>query len=422
MKNIFKEIVQIMNNDYAGWKDKKGCDRPEEFLRKIEESGELSNKQFNEIVEEYLLDFNDRHVFFIGENRDQEKPQTPGFKVRRYEDRLYVTEVDAESRLQTGMSFVSLGGLTIPELKEKHHRLLNENHPEREKWMPILMQYAEGELDDGNEIRSFSFGSYAKTQFVPTYTVKKVGEDALLMTMTDFMNPDAISQMVEDNRALLDTTDKWIIDMRVNNGGSDSSFHSLFPYLLPEEGLELADPDDGMLMNCTEASAQRAIPELEATLEQTDDEHARFVLNIFKREWDRNRGKGFVEFDFSELAGGDTFVKGSKHPAQIIVMTDVMCGSAGDSFVELAKKSSKVTIIGRATLGLNDYANLVSAKWEEGFELMYPSSRLTRIDKGNGMTGVGITPHIHIPWTPEHLTEDVDMKKVLELLANPVKV
>lgn len=411
-----------MNNDYAGWKDKAGCDRPEEFRRRMEESGELSNKQFQEIVEEYLLDFNDRHVFFIGENAGEEKAQTLGFKVRRYDDRLYVTEVDAETQLQTGMSFVSVGGLTISELKEKHHRLLNENHPEREKWIPVLLQYAEGELDDGNEIRSFSFGSYDKTQFVPTYSVKKVSDDTLLMTMTDFMNPDAISQMVEENKELLDTTDKWIIDMRVNNGGSDSSFHSLFPYLLPEEGLELSDPEDKMLMNCTEASAQRVIPELEAMLEQTEDKQARFVLNIFKREWDRNRGKGFVEFDFSELAGGETFVKGSKHPARIIVMTDVMCGSSGDSFVELAKKSSKVTIIGRATLGVNDYANLVSAKWEEGFELMYPSSRLSRIDKGEGMTGIGIRPHIHIPWTPEHLKEDVDLKKAFELLANPKNV
>lgn len=48
---------------------------------------------------------------------------------------------------------------------------------------------------------------------------------------------------------------------------------------------------------------------------------------------------------------------------------------------------------------------------------MYPTSRLSRIDKDEGMTGVGITPHVHIPWTPEHLEEDVDMKKALELLS-----
>ncbi|MBO1913446.1 hypothetical protein J4G37_52620, partial [Microvirga sp. 3-52] len=112
--------------------------------------------------------------------------------------------------------------------------------------------------------------------------------------------------------------------------------------------------------------------------------------------------------------------KGSKHPASIIVLTDNRCGSSGDSFVELAKKSNKITVIGRATLGLNDYANLASKKWPEGFELMYPTSRLSRIDIGKGMTKVGIIPEIYIPWTPEHIFVDKDMEKAIELLETKV--
>ena len=172
-----------------------------------------------------------------------------------------------------------------------------------------------------------------------------------------------------------------------------------------------------MLFNCTEASADRILPELEEALASTEDEQAQWFLNVFKREWERNRGKGFVEFDFGDMVS-ETFVKGSKHPSSVIVLADVFCGSSGDSFVEGVKKSSKVTVIGRATMGLNDYANLVSMHWEEGFELMYPSSRLSRIDNGQGMTGIGITPHIHIPWTPEHIKEDIDVKKAFELLAS----
>ena len=96
-------------------------------------------------------------------------------------------------------------------------------------------------------------------------------------------------------------------------------------------------------------------------------------------------------------------------------MLDV--GSSGDSFVEYCKKSSKVTVIGRATMGLNDYANLTSKIWDQGFELAYPTSRLSRIDKGQGMTGVGIEPHLHIPWTTEHLEVDVDVDRALKILS-----
>ncbi|SME47309.1 hypothetical protein BACERE00185_05137 [Bacillus mobilis] len=34
------------------------------------------------------------------------------------------------------------------------------------------------------------------------------------------------------------------------------------------------------------------------------------------------------------------------------------------------------------------------------------------------MSGIGIQPHIHTPWTPEHIQEDVDLKLALQLLQN----
>ncbi|WHT49103.1 S41 family peptidase [Sporosarcina thermotolerans] len=292
--------------------------------------------------------------------------------------------------------------------------MLNENHAERENWAPILMLYSEGEIADENESWTLQFNQYEKKPYVPTYSVEE-RDGVAFITMTDFANPDAIVKLVEENKQLLDMTDKWIIDVRVNYGGSDSSFHPFIPYLVPEEGIELADPENTMLFNCTEASASRILSELDEVLASTKGEQGQWFLNVFKREWERNRGKGFVEFDFGDIVG-DTFVKGSKHPSSVIVLADVFCGSSGDSFVEGVKKSSKVTVIGRATMGLNDYANLVTARWNEGFELMYPSSRLSRIDKRQGMTGVGIAPHVYIPWTPEHIVEDIDVKKAFELL------
>ena len=418
MEAIFKEIVQIMYNDYAGYKDKLGWDRPEYFIEKIRGNVQLSHEAFKQIIDEYLLDFNDRHIHFVAKNTGSEQAKNRGFKVRRFEDRLYVTEIDSEDRLEPGMSFSSLGGYSIPELKERHHRLLNENHPERENWMPILMLYNEGEIAEDNGSWKLPFRLYEKKQYVPTYSVEE-RDGVAFITMTDFANPDAIVKMMAENKELLDTTNQWIIDVRVNYGGSDSSYHPMIPYVMPEEGVELADSEQIMLFNCTEASADRILPELEEALTNTEDEQARWILNVFKREWVRNRGKGFVKFDFDDIVS-DTFVKGTKNPSSVIVLADVYCGSAGDSFVDLVKKSSKVTVIGRATMGLNDYSNLVSMKWEEGFELMYPTSCLS-LEEGQGMTGVGIVPHIHIPWTPEHIKEDLDMKKAIELLSVEVK-
>lgn len=207
MEKMFKEIIDIMHNDYAGFEDKRGWDRPELFLQRIMENDQLTKKQFKEFVDEYLLDFNDRHIHFIMEDTEEEKTQNRGFKVRRYEDSLFVTEADAEKRLKPGVRFISLGGKSIPELKELHARRLNESHQEREDWTSLLMLYPDGEIEDENGKRLFKFGNYDKKAYVPTYSVEK-REGIAIITMTDFLNPDAIAEMVEANKDLLETADR----------------------------------------------------------------------------------------------------------------------------------------------------------------------------------------------------------------------
>ena len=420
MEHIFKEILDIMHKDYAGFNDKYGWDNPEEYLGKIQllkENNELTRERFVDIVKDYLLDFNDRHIHFYDNCLMNTKVFDRGFRVRRYRESLYVTQVNKELDLQTGMSFNSIGGYTIPELKEKHGRLLNENHPERENWMPIFSLYDFGEVKDSHgNINEMKFKFYEKTTYEPTYSVEKVNEDTLLLTFSDFMNPDSIINLINENQILLDSMENWIVDVRVNYGGSDSSFFPLLPYLIPEEGLELVDKEDKMFFNCTNSNAERFLEESLTELENIEDEEAQLFLKIFIREWKKNKGKGLVEFNFEDIMP-ITFVKGYKKPKLITVLTDCMCGSSGDSFVEICKKSNKVIVIGRPTMGLNDYANLVSKKWSEGFEFMYPTSRLSRIDKGLGMTGKGIEPDLYVPWTPQHLNLDVDLEKALDYLS-----
>lgn len=425
VEHILKEIAHIMHHDYAGFEDKNGWDNPEDFLKKIQhlkESNLLTREKFVEVIRDYLLDFNEYHIFFndrcgIVNNKLLDR----GFRVRRFKEYLYVTQVNSENRLKKRMFFKSVGGYTIPELREKHRRLLNENHTERENWMPVLSLYEYGEIEDNEGNTSvFKFNFYEKTTYVPTYSVKKINDNALLLTVTDFMNPDAIVTLIKENQDLLDTTENWIIDVRVNYGGSDSSFYPFLPYLMPVEGVELLDSEDKMLFNCTDANAERALEAIDSESKKIKDEQAQQFLKIFKREWQRNKGKGFVEFDFGSLFP-ETFVKGSNIPKRIAVLSDYMCGSSGDSFVEICKKSNKVIVVGRPTMGLNDYSNLVSKKWIEGFELMYPTSRLSRIDKGLGMTGKGIQPNIYIPWTPEHLEIDVDLEQALNYLLSENK-
>jgi C-terminal processing protease CtpA/Prc len=419
MKNIFEEVVHIMHNDYAGWRDKKGWDSPEFFLEKIrtlEEKNELTSDTFTAIIEEYLADFNDKHIYFMDLKSLAQTEKDCGFRVRRFDQRLYVTEVYQETKLSVGMSFHSLGGHTVSQLKEKHTRFLSENHPERENWNKIVSIYKYGELVDAQgNLSHFTFDTFDKPQYNPVYSVKKIQEDVALLTITDFMNPDAIVEMVHDNKSTIESSDYWIIDVRVNYGGSDSSFYPLLPYIMPEKGIDLSKTDEKMLFNCTLDNWEREVQKINEQLKNTEDHNARLFLKVFLREWEKHKGKGFVEFDFKDLLP-DLVIKGNPKPKSIVVLSDNKCASSGESFVEICKKSNKVTVMGRATMGLNDYANLTSHKWGDEFELMYPTSRLSRIDNNEGMTGIGIQPHTYIPWTPQHVKEDIDIKSAIEYL------
>ncbi|SDB95978.1 S41 family peptidase [Shouchella lonarensis] len=416
MKNIFNDIVTIMHNDYSGHLDKKGCDNPDYFREGIDnlaKHNQLTAETFTSIVQDYLLDFQDKHIFFICSQT--KNPTDRGFRVRCYNDKLYVIEATSEKNITIGDAFTSLEGQSISDLRRDHVRLLApEIHQERENWAPILSLYRSGEYEDeqGNA-HSFTFSSYEKTPPTSSYRVEAVPDNIARITMTDFNNPDAIVKMMTDNQKILDSSDNWIIDVRKNAGGSDASFHPLLQYIMPKEGIDLSSIGEEQLFNCTEESAKRIQRDVKQAMEVTKDEQALLFLRAFYSQWDKHKGKGFVKFNWHEEQLPSSFIKGQERPRNIVVLTDTYCGSAGDSFVECCKQSNKVTVIGRPTMGLNDYANLAVKRWNGGFQLYYPTSRLSSINQGKGMTGVGIAPDIYIPWSPEHLKIDVDMDRAM---------
>lgn len=182
------------------------------------------------------------------------------------------------------MFFKTLGGYLIPELKERHFRMLNENDAERENWTPILSLYSAGEVEDVyGKVFEIQFQLYEKGEYQPIYSVEKLNDSTLLMTMTDFNDPDAIRKMVEENQDLLNSTLNWIIDVRVNYGGSDASYYRLLSYIMPEEGTELADKEERMLFNCTAANAERQLAGLSEQIKKTQDEQSQVFLTAWKR-------------------------------------------------------------------------------------------------------------------------------------------
>ncbi|MGE7864799.1 S41 family peptidase [Bacillus paramycoides] len=418
---IFKEVVSITHHDYSGCLDKKGWDDPTPYLNKIEQlekHGELTPVQFTEIVGDYLLDFKDNHIFFKMTSKKQPL-NSVGFQVKRFEDRLYITSANQEKRIKKGQAILALDNIKIPDLLIKYKKYLNETTYEREKWDYVLSKSSNCTIIDGDGvIQTITLLKYKRSDYTPIYSLEKYNEDTLLITLTDFTNTEAVNKLIDTYKNELDSFPNLIIDVRMNLGGSDDAFFKLLPYLFEDKEISLFDSSDTMQLNHTVRNYHLRMKDFEKEDYNSLDELSKLFTDMFIQDLKKNYNKGFVTFDTSGLPLELQTLKihGRKMPSKVLILTDITCASSGDSFVEIAKKSSKVKVIGRPTAGVNDYSNLAVMEWADTFALYYPTSRLSIIDKGEGMSGVGIQPHLHIPWTPEHIQEDVDLKVALQLL------
>lgn len=417
---IFQEIVNIMHHDYAGYIDKKGWDHPEAYKDKIkdlENKGELTTNKFSEMVQDYLLDFKDHHLYFHLIKSDSNKEYDNGFRVRRYKNRLYVTAITKEHRLKPGDAIIALDQIPVSDLTEKHRRDFMESKAEREDWRKVISKYHVPEIiDSDGSFHFLELKKYEKAEYEPQHTIERLKENTIYMTLSDFWDASPIDHLLARHKKDLENTENLIIDVRTNLGGSDLSYKNIEKYLFPGGKNKIDLSFYNNKINCTERNADFFISQIEKMLDKMDNEKDRDGLKRWKEEtWEKHRGNGFVNFD-KEDSMKEYEITGLNPPNNIIVLVDNYCGSAGDIFVYLCKQSPKVTVIGRPTMGLNDYSNLAVMQWHDQFELMYATSRLDQLDTREPGVEQGIKPDIYVPWNPEHIYKDFDMEEAMSVL------
>ena len=415
---IFDDIISITHNDYSGHLDKKGWDAPEKYrtrIKRMEAEDALDAVIFQEIVEDYLLDFKDRHMYFRVKDNGKQNTYHNGFSTRRFDDKLHVTEVTDEACLEIGDALLSLDGTPIRVLIEKHERELFELVAERENWKPIIQRYSSCEVEsrDGT-VKTMELKQYANQNRKPEFKVDRLNDGVLFMSLPSFADVKVVEVMLEEYQEHLETAEKLIIDVRKNGGGSDLAFRNLLPYLFPEGETSIPLEDSIQEYNCTRRNVELTAKVFNQFLEDIDDETVKKNLNKYVEDMTKNVGQGFKILEEESPAIN---IQGKALPEKVVALSDVKCASASEALIELCKESPKAAVIGRPTAGVNDYSNLVIEEWEGLFELWYPTSRMAGMNKKADGEAVSIIhPDIHIPWTPTHITRDVDLEKALEFL------
>jgi len=248
------------------------------------------------------------------------------------------------------------------------------------------------------------------------YACKRLREDVVYLRLKDFQDEVAIHKLYADNDAILRGCKYLIIDVRDNGGGCNTAFFPLLKFCLPE-GKTLRDLpagiyDGDMEINYSERSCDSRLKMYEEYLKQDLPEDTRTILQTMIDEARQNRGKGFIVYPSDDL---ELPMTGLATPQKVYIITDHRCGSSGDAFVDMMRKSDKVTVVGRPTLGIQDFSNCTGTAYGN-FYFTYPTSRSLYLDQKIQMRNHGVPVDVYIPWTPEHLTRDVDLERVMERL------
>lgn len=224
---IFENIQEIIQYDYAGYQSKAHLNKPHQYSI----TNDMSDVTFEETIQQYLLDFNDGHLRFMSK---QSALPYRGFAVRRYKDKLHVTEAPVESRLVIGDVIIRMDGQDIEALSKKHQNILEDPVHERQRWGQVLSRAEKVTISREGQEKEIMLHAYERVSYEPEYSFQMIEDQVGYLKMTDFFQAEPIERLIDENQTTLEELENLIIDVRVNNGGNDAFYFPLLHYIFDE--------------------------------------------------------------------------------------------------------------------------------------------------------------------------------------------
>lgn len=228
-----------------------------------------------------------------------------------------------------------------------------------------------------------------------------------LLTLPSFFPQyaTAIADLLASKRDELASRPNWIIDVRRNNGGNDSTYASLLPWIASGERVNIGG-------EWLSTPANIANQENICALYVPDD--ASCPINM-ARTVARMRSVQPGQFVAQSADGPVSYASfsGEKvQPARVAVLVDRDCGSSCEQFLLEARQSFRVKLIGRNSGGALDYSNLRMQSLPSGLrQLAYATSRSARLPQLQ-VDLDGIMPDIYLPPPKDEAGRDDEIVRV----------
>lgn len=428
----FLHVKDQITHNYAGFTDKVTSATNKEYIAHTQRiltatKGVTSTQHCALLIHDWLNFFKDRHIHFKG----NDLPANALQEIVSATENIHLSQ----QQLKTLKQSKSIEGIYRNPDSTYRIAIIKSTSPTREyagvildskraTWKPGQVKLELKKSDKKSELLGISYyGDH--TPYIETFLVtspntigswqregtippakedysgelvdgKLLSEKTLYLKIRSFDQENAtnIDSLLNAYKALLDKTPNLIIDVRDNGGGADFTYAHITPYLYTNPVRKI-----GVDVLATEQNINGWKPLL-----AMDDLPAKLKKQIAEIIENMEQHKGsFVSAAKDETATYDSI---STYPKKVAILINGGCASTTEEFLMEAVQSKKVTLLGEATAGVLDYANVREAPALPclPYTLYYATTKSRRIKMGQGIDNIGVQPAIKLSHTQNWIT------------------
>ncbi len=427
---LSKVIFQI-ENDYPGFKEKTTdtliYNRLKEQL--ITESKTIDESQCLTILKNFTSFFKDGHIWVLKNEEDLPVVKEANEQIRSLEINISAFKKSLKTSKDQIEGIWKDEGYTIgikKTAKNQYTGFIIET--DKPNWKPKQIKF---QLNDNKQIDyylsdhslhkdTFSLhnghllhiqnikANYVKQNTKETIDLAKVQTKineldgfyfkqltpkTSLIRLSSFNYPyvDRIENLIEENKAAIETSAHLIIDVRGNGGGTDMAYKKLIPYVTSNPIRNLRSillSTQGLIDGVT--TYRDGLMEKDAEKNKDEIKELNAKIELYKQRL------GHYVNTTDEAVIIDSVEARDHSPKQIVILSDKKVGSAAENFILKAKQSKKVKVLGTPTAGVLDYANAYFFNFGcDNYKLLLPTTKSLRLPTFP-IDNIGLQPDIYL--------------------------
>lgn len=205
-------------------------------------------------------------------------------------------------------------------------------------------------------------------------SLELLSENTALLVIRSFRSryKNSIEKLLQNNETELEKRPNWIIDVRRNGGGSDSSYQALLPWFVSNE---IVNVETSWLATPINIQANASICQLAAPNDPSCPKMIEPVLSLMKSTKNGEFTQSTKPYDFQLVSPRDSAAE-----RRVAVLMGQRCGSTCEQFLLTVRQAFNVKLLGRNSAGALDYSNLRPYSLPSGErDLIYAISRSHRL-------------------------------------------